>query len=128
MIISHPRGLYTILVDTSRRIVYEAPLGVWKKEDYMEYHSLYMNVIVPTLGEGAWSICTDLRKYRISDIEDVMNHHIDWLSENNIKYCAIIVDSAMVKIQIDKVLNTKILQQAFLEEAEADMWLKSIGF
>lgn len=128
MFISHPRGLYTIMVDTTRRIVYEAPLGVWSKEDYMEYHSLYLNVIVPTLGNGAWSICTDLRKYRMSDLDDIMKLHIDWLSENNVKYGAIIVDSAMVKIQIDKAISSKIMQQAFLEEAEADAWLKSIGF
>lgn len=128
MYISHPRGLYTIMVDTTRRIVYEAPLGVWTKEDYMEYHNLYLNVILPTLGNGAWSICTDLRKYKLSDLEDIMKPHIDWYSENNVKYCAIIVDSAMIKIQIDKVINSKLKQQAFLEEAEADAWLKSIGF
>lgn len=128
MVISHPRGLYTIMVDTVRRIVYEAPVGLWTKDNYMEYHNLFIEVILPTLGEGAWSICTDFRKYRMSDLEDVMVNHLDWLSENNVKFSGLIVDSAIIRMQINKVMGTRIPQQAFLDEAEADHWLKSKGF
>ncbi len=128
MFISHPRGLYTIMVDTSRRIVYEAPVGVWTKEDYREYHNLYINVIVPTLGEGGWSLCTDLRKYRMSDVDEDVNNHIEWLREKNVQYSGMIVDSAIIKMQMDKIMKTRIPQQTFLDEAEADMWLKSNGY
>lgn len=128
MVISHPRGLYTIMVDADRRIVYEAPVGLWTKDDYMEYHNLYLDVILPALGAGEWSICTDYRKYRMSNVEEVLDEHINWLSENNVKYSGMVVDSAIIRMQINKAVGSRIPQQAFLDEAEADMWLKSKGF
>jgi hypothetical protein len=128
MLITHPKGLYTINYDTARKVVYEAPVGLWTKEEYTEYHSQYENKIGPATGKQPWAICTDLRKYKMSDLGEVMSKHVEWLSDNNVKFSAMIVDSAIVKMQINRAVSGKIPQQAFLNETEADEWLKSKGF
>ncbi len=128
MLITHPKGLYTIKYDAARKVVYEAPVGLWNKDEYAEYHSQYVNKIGPEIGKQPWAICTDLRKYKISDLGDVMAKHVEWLIENNVKYSAMIVDSAIVKMQINRAVGVKIPQQAFLNETEAEEWLKTKGF
>lgn len=128
MLISNPKGLYTIKYDEARKVVFEAPVGLWTKEDYSEYHSQFENKLGPALGGKPWAICSDLRKYKISDLGDVMAKHTEWLGNNNLQYGAIIVDSAIVKMQINRAISSKFPQQAFLDEKEADEWLKSKGF
>ncbi|MGB8455077.1 MAG: hypothetical protein WCD89_22450 [Anaerocolumna sp.] len=128
MLITHPKGFYTINYDTARKVVYEAPVGLWTKEEYAEYHSQYVNKIGPAMGKQPWAICTDLRKYKMSDLGEVMAKHVEWMADNNAKFSAMIVDSAIVKMQINRAISGKIPQQAFLNETEADEWLKSKGF
>lgn len=128
MLINNPKGLYTINFDDKRKVVYEAPVGLWTKEEYAEYHSQFENKIGPATGNQSWAICSDLRKYKISDLGDIMGKHIEWLIENNCKYSALIVDSAIVKMQINRAVGGKLPQQAFLDDKEADEWLKSKGF
>lgn len=128
MLISHSKGLYTIMVNEERRIVYEAPIGEWKKTDYEEYQALYLNTIKPCLGEGEWALCTDLRKYRISEIEELIGNQIDWYCNNRMKCAALIVDSAMIKVHISKIISNKFNVMGFLDEADAEQWLKSLGF
>ncbi|BCJ96209.1 hypothetical protein acsn021_37780 [Anaerocolumna cellulosilytica] len=128
MLITHPKGLYTIKYDSARRVAYDAPVGLWTKEDYADYHSQYVNKIGPAVGGQTWAVCTDVRKYKISDLGDVIAKHTEWLNENKVQYAAIIVDSAIVKMQMNRAVGGKIPQQAFLNEQEADEWLKSKGF
>ncbi|SHM32255.1 hypothetical protein SAMN02746066_01587 [Anaerosporobacter mobilis DSM 15930] len=128
MLISNPKGLYTINYDPVKKLVKEAPVGLWTKEDYAEYHSQFENKIGPALGNQPWAICSDLRKYKVSDLGEIMAKHTDWLANNNLKYGAVIVDSAIVKMQINRAISSKFEQQAFLTEEEADVWLKSKGF
>ncbi len=128
MLISNPKGLYTINYDPVRKLVKEAPIGLWTKEDYAEYHSQFENKIGPAVGNQPWAICSDLRKYKVSDLGDIMAKHTDWLADNNVKFGAVIVDSAIVKMQINRAISSKFTQQAFLTEEEAEEWLKSKGF
>lgn len=128
MLITHPKGLYTIKYDSTRKIVYEAPVGLWTKEDYAEYHSQFENKIGPALGGQPWAICTDLRKYKISDLGDVIAKHTEWMQNNKLQHIALIVDSAIVKMQINRAVAGKVPQQAFLNEEEAETWLKSKGY
>lgn len=128
MLITHPKGLYTINYDSARKVVTDIPIGLWSKENYLEYHDEYVNKIVPAIGKQSWATCTDLRKYKMSDLGDVMAKHVEWLADNNVKFAAVIVDSAIVKMQINRAVAGRIPQQAFLNEAEADQWLKSKGF
>lgn len=128
MMITHPKGLYSINYDADKRVVYEAPVGLWTKEDYEEYHSQFVDKIGPALSKQPWVIVSDLRKYKMSDLGDVMAKHTEWLAENNLQYGAVIVDSAIVKMQINRAISSKFLQQAFLNEDEAMAWLKTKGF
>lgn len=128
MLISQPNGLYTISYDSAKKLVKEAPVGLWTKEEYAEYHSQFENKIGPAIGGQSWAIRTDLRKYKVSDLGEVMAKHTEWLASNNLKFGAIIVDSAIVKMQINRAISSKFTQQAFLTEEEADEWLKSKGF
>lgn len=128
MLITEPNGKYTIKYDSTRKVVLEAPVGLWTKEDYAEYHSQFVNKIGPAVGKQDWAICTDLRKYKLSDLGDVISKHAEWMYQNNLKFIALIVDSAIVKMQINRAVAGKVPQQAFLDEKEAEDWLKSKGF
>lgn len=128
MMITHPRGLYSINYDPDKKLIYETPVGLWTKEDYNEYHEQYVNKIGPVIGKQPWAAITDVRKYKMSDLGDVMAKHTDWLVENNIQCAAVIVDSAIVKMQINRAVSSKFPQQAFLNEDEAAAWLKTKGF
>lgn len=128
MKIQHPDGLYTIEFDEKRRVIFEKPVGQWKKEEYLEYHSQYVNVIEPLLAGKPFAICSDLRKYKISDLAEEMAIHADWLIKNQVKFGAVIVDSAIVKMQINRAFSSSFPQQAFLSDDEASQWLQSKGF
>lgn len=128
MQITNSKGLYTINLDESKKIVFEATVGLWKREDYLEYHSQFENKIGPALKGQPWAICSDLRKYKMSDLGDVMAKHTEWMASNHLKCAAIIVDSAIVKMQMNRAISTKFPQQVFTSEEEAKSWLKSKGF
>lgn len=128
MTITHPKGLYTIKVDTARKIVHEAPVGLWTKEEYQEYHQQYEQKVAPLITKEPWAILCDMTKYKMSDLGDVLAKHADWLANNNCKMTAMVVDSAIVKMQINRAVSGKIAQQAFTSVDEADAWLKTKGF
>lgn len=128
MLVTHAKGLYSINYDPDKKLVYETPVGLWTKEDYEEYHSQYENKIGPAIGKQPWVIVSDLRKYKMSDLGEVMAKHTAWMADNNLQCAAVIVDSAIVKMQINRAISSKFPQQAFLNEDEAMAWLKSKGF
>lgn len=128
MFISHPEGRYTIQYDPDKNLVFEAPIGLWNKDYYKEYHSQYVEKIGPILNGKPWAIRSDLRKYKISDLTPLLAMHTDWLAANNLQSAAIIVDNAIVKMQINRAISSKFIQKAFLTEEEADEWLRSKGF
>lgn len=128
MLIAEPNGLYTINYDSGRKVVFQSPAGLWTKENYHEYHMQFVNKIGPALGKKPWALCTDFRKYKLSDLGDEIKIHTEWMYENNLQCSAVIVDSAIVKMQMNRVMDGKVPQQAFLSEAEAEEWLKSKGF
>lgn len=128
MEIKDSKGLYTLKFDSARKVLFEAPVGLWTRDEYVEYHSQFENKIGPAAAKQPWSICSDLRKYKMSDLGDVMAKHMDWLASNNVQYSAVIVDSAIVKMQVNRASGSKVQQQAFLTEEEASDWLKSKGF
>lgn len=128
MLFSHPEGLYTISYDSERRLVREVPVGLWTKEEYLEYHNNLVNILGPLVCNEPWAILSDLRKYKISDLGDALAIHTEWLANNNLKYGAILCDSPIVKLQVNRAIGNKFEQRAFLTEEEAEEWLKSKGF
>lgn len=122
------KGKYTLEVDASRSICYEVPMGLWDKDDYERYHNDYVTKVAAQFGGKKWAICTDLRNYKTSNISDAMNAHAEWAANNGLSCAAFIVDSAIVKMQMNRATSGKLTQQAFTDINEAKEWLKSQGF
>jgi|BioPla2DNA2_1021312.scaffolds.fasta_scaffold63385_2 hypothetical protein len=127
MEIKGPRGLYTIRYDAVRKICYEVPVGLWTKEDYQIYHNDYVSKIGPLLN-GKWAKIVDLRQYKTSDITEEINKHSKWMMSTGCNTLAFIVESAIVKMQMNNAGAGTFQQQAFTDEKEAYEWLKSKGF
>ncbi len=122
-----PRGLYTIRFDVGRKICYEVPVGIWTKDDYKIYHSDYVSKIGPRLN-GKWAKLIDLRRYKTSDITEEINKHSKWMLSTGCNTMAFIVESAIVKMQMNTAGAGIFQQKAFTDEKEANEWLKSKGF
>lgn len=128
MQIKDSSGLYVIDFDVNKRISVEKNMGLWSKEDYLRYHNDYVTKIGPLLGGKPWAKLVDITEYKTSDIADVMAKHAEWMLQNNARYAAIIVSSAIAKMQVNMVVSGKFEQKAFSTQAEAIEWLKSQGF
>lgn len=128
MQISCPQGKYTIKYDSARRVSYETPIGFWTKEDYQRYHNDYVSQIGPLVKGKTWAKYVDLRNYKPSDISDEINKHAEWMNKSGCNTTAIMVASAIVKMQMNRAGSGHVQQQAFTDENEADAWLKSQGF
>lgn len=123
-----PKGMYTMKYDEGRKIIYETPVGFWTKEDYQRYANDYVSKLGPVVKGKTWATLTDLRNYKTSDISDEINKHAEWMKNSGCTTAAVIVSSAIVKMQINRLGSNHFQQQAFTDEKEADAWLKGQGF
>ncbi|SHO49303.1 SpoIIAA family protein [Anaerocolumna xylanovorans] len=128
MMISHPKGTYTINYNAKERMVYVTPIGLWTNEDFEEYHNQFMEIIGPIICKEPWVIIYDIRKYQFYEPGNLSEEHLDWQAENNLKYRAIITDSDQAKKCLGGISSSKVPQQIFINEDEAIAWLKSKGF
>lgn len=128
MLIQDPQGKYTIKVDTTRNIVSEAQTGLWNKEDMKRFNSDFVNKIGPALKGKKWARLSNLRGYKPSDITEEIKEHVDWAEKNGLSCAAIVVESAIVKMQMGRSAIGSVKPKIFLDENEADAWLKSQGY
>ncbi|RKD34670.1 hypothetical protein [Thermohalobacter berrensis] len=129
MIIKDTQGKYEVKVNTNRNIVYEKLIGLFKDEDMERYHEEFKNKIAPALKGQKWTKCTDLREYKTSSITETGKKHLEWCKKNGMVPGAIIVSSAVVKMQMNRIAREdKLAPTAFTDEKEADAWLKEQGF
>lgn len=63
------------------------------------------------IGNKAWALVSDLKNYKMSDLEKVITKHAEWLASSNLQYAAAIVDSTCVKMQINKAIFIKFLSK-----------------
>ncbi len=127
MIIYDEKKMYTLNFDEKRRIMYEQNTGVWNKEVFKRFESDYHG-ISNILNSKPWAKLCDLRSYKVSGINEELAAYTEWMTNNNLKAAATIVDSAVTQVQMNKAVGTKFAMKAFLSESEADKWLKSQGF
>lgn len=122
------KGKYKIKVDTARRISWETNIGVWAQEDLDRFQNDYAVKILPLLKGKDWAISSDVRQYKTSPID--MDKHVAWKNANGAKLGVIIVESAVVKLQINKASagSKGFTVQAVINEEEASEWLASKGF
>lgn len=129
MLIKDVKGMYTIEVDKSRKLVKETPLGLWKKEDVERFHNDYMSKVVPQLaGAKEWAILSDLRQYKTSNVVAELQNHVMWKVEKGLNRAAIVVDSAINKMQMKRTGGTAMEPMPFTSVEEASDWLKGEGF
>jgi hypothetical protein len=129
MLIKDANGKYEIEVNTQRGIVFEKIEGLWSLEDIQRYHQDYMTKILPAFKNRKWAKCCDVRTYKASTITDELNKNMALYAQNGLVGGAIIVDSAIVKMQLSRSTKSLGLEPVpFGSLAEADEWLKSQGF
>ncbi|MFZ5352704.1 MAG: hypothetical protein ACOZCL_08270 [Bacillota bacterium] len=122
------KGMYTISFDPARCVVFEKNTGFWHPEDVKRFHNDYVVKIGPHLDGKPWAKYSDLREYKTSSINNEINEHVSWMISKNVKSVAILVESAIVKLQMNRAINNKFSQKAFDDEKEANEWLIAQGF
>ncbi len=129
MLIKDSKGMYEIKVDASRCISYEKNNGFWSAEDFKRFHNDYVSKVVPCFKGKKWAKCSDLTEYKVSTIVDEVNAHNAYCESNGLNCAALIVDSPVVKMQMNRTAKgVGVNPVAFTDAAEADAWLKSQGF
>ncbi|ABW18435.1 hypothetical protein [Alkaliphilus oremlandii] len=125
MIIKDSKGSYELKVDAARGIVYETFNGFLNMESM---HNDYVNKVFPLIKGKKWTKCSDLRNYKTTTLNDG-DTHLEWCTKNGMVPGAIIVASAIVKMQMNRLGKTSNSDPvAFDNLEEADAWLKSQGF
>lgn len=125
-IIKDEKNTYELKVDSSRGIVYE------KFNDFLDIESLhndYVTEVHPLLKGKKWTKCSDMTKYKVSNIGNIGNKHIEWCTRNGMVQGIIIVESSIVKMQMKRASNAnKVNPEICTSLQEAEQWLKKQGF
>lgn len=128
MTIQSPSGKYITTYDPVRKLVTEQHMGTWTQEDASTYNQEFISKIMSTIKMQPWGLLCDLSKYVISQLGGSLSERAEWLASVNVQYIAMVVDSAAVKMQMNRVAVGNIPMKAFTSREEADAWLKSKGF
>lgn len=129
MIIKDVNGKYEMELNTQRGIVFEKIDGLWNMDDIKRYHQDYMTKVLPAFKNRKWVKCSDCRTYKASTVMDELNKNMVIYAQNGLVGGAIIVDSAIVKMQLSRSTKNLGLEPVpFDNIKEADEWLKTQGF
>lgn len=121
-------GKYEVKVDSRRGVVYQKNIGLWTEADMERFHNDVVKKVIPLLKGKKWTAISDSREYKTSPIAESMASHIDYCEKNGMVGGAVIVDSAIVKMQINRAAKGSGLSpMAFTSLDEAEEWLKSKG-
>ncbi len=126
--IQSPSGKYVTTYDPARKIVTEEVMGVWTEEDFKSYNQEFLSKIVSAIKMQPWCLLSDTSKYVISDLGNSVTERSEQLASLNLQHVAIVVNSAAVKMQMNRAVGNKLSMQAFTTKEEANDWLKSKGF
>lgn len=130
MLIKDTQGLYEIKVDTTRRIAYQTHFkGLFTAEALERLDNDYKKKVIPMFKGQKWSKLCDLRDYTLGNIVNEMNVHNEYCIKNGMADVALVVESAIVKIQMNRGAKAvDFAPTAFTDVKEADEWLKSKGY
>ncbi len=129
MIVKDVQGKYEMDINSQRGVVFETISGFWTLEDIQRYHQDYMNKVIPAMKNKKWAKCSDVRTYKASNITDELNKNMAVYAQNGLVGGALIVDSAIVKMQLSRsTKNIGLDPVPFDNLKEADEWLKSQGY
>ncbi|WP_099191075.1 hypothetical protein [Tepidibacter mesophilus] len=127
------KGMYTILVDKRRRIVYEKNIGVWTSEDLNRFLDDYKNIVFNILGnDKPWSKFCNLSQYQVSNIYNELIEFLKILTNDGLKHCTMVCDDPIVTAQMHELCKQVNLNYAFFSGVnafeDAFNWLESMGY
>ena len=130
MVIKDKEGLYEIRVDTQTNIVYQIHnKGLFTAEAVKRLDNDYRTKVIPLLEGKKWAKLCDLRNYQMTSNVDEMNAHNAYCIEHGMVAGALVMDSAVLKLQMSRSGKAVNLEpNIFSSVEEAEKWLKSQGF
>jgi len=128
MIITDIKGMYTIEVSPNGTIVQEAQKGAWTVDDFKRFQAEYASKIAPLVKGKKWAKCSDVSEYKTSSISTELQSHIEWAVGLGLTAGAIVLKSAVVKMQMNRGSGTLVSPKMFDNKAEAMSFLESEGY
>lgn len=130
MVIKDKEGLYEIRVDTQTNIVYQIHnKGLFTAEAVKRLDDDYRTKVIPLLEGKKWAKLCDLRNYQMTSNVDEMNAHNVYCIEHGMAVGALVMDSAVLKLQMNRSGKAiGVAPNVFSSVEEAEEWLKSQGF
>lgn len=128
MIITDVKGMYTIEVSPTGTIVQEMQKGSWTIDDFKRFQAEYASKIAPLVKGKKWAKCSDIAEYKTSSISTELQAHIKWAVGLGLAGGAIILKSAVVKMQMNRGSGTLISPKMFDNKADAMKFLISEGY
>lgn len=127
------KGMYTILLDKRRRIVYEKNVGIWTNEDFKRFLDDYKNIVFTELGnDKPWAKFCNLNQYEVSCIYNDLREFLRISIDKGFSHCAIISNSSLVNSQIHEVCKQISLNHSFFGGIDAfedaSDWLSDNGY
>ncbi|MCB2289683.1 hypothetical protein LGK97_07890 [Clostridium sp. CS001] len=128
MKITDIKDMYTIEVNTNGTIVHEMQKGFWTVEDFKRFQADYISKVAPLIKGKKWAKCSDLTEYKTSSIATEIQSHIAWAADLGLTNAAIILNSAVVKMQMNRGAGNVVNPKMFDNKVEAISWLESEGY
>ena len=122
------KGMYTIEVSPNGTIVEEMQSGFWNTEDFKRFQADYTSKIAPLVKGKKWAKCCDVKEYKTSPITSELQAHTKWAATIGLCTGAIIVTSAIVKMNLNRSSLDTVTPTMFDNKAEAIIWLESQGY
>jgi len=117
-------------LDQQRNILYYEQIGIWSVEDFDRFYDKYKEM-VKYINKKPWAVLDNLKGYKPSTqvTPEMMNSIVNLAIENGISCAAILLESATLKMQLNRSNSEKRVQITYFDdEEEAFQWLESKGF
>lgn len=127
------KGMYTILVDKRRRIVYEKLIGALSSEDFKRFIHDYKNMVFNEIGNyKPWGKFCNLSNYKLSGNFNELTDFLNLSVENGLSHGIIITNDALVKSQMHEISKRTSMDYSFFSGIDAfddaSDWLDFNGY
>jgi hypothetical protein len=120
---------YILIVDTSKNIVIEKPVGYWKPSDIQRLNDDYVEKVIPLFENKKWMKLCDLRSYDVSMITEELKAYIRKVEGFGFMGGAIVVDetnkyASVIELQMRKATqDSSIVLALFTNYKDAQAWV-----
>ncbi|MFL0253258.1 hypothetical protein ACJDT4_22890 [Clostridium neuense] len=128
-VIKDKEGKYELKADPIKNRLYQTTVGLWKEADIERFTEDVMDKMIPVFKGHKWACVTDVRQFKASAISEKLNNLLETCKSKGFFGGAIIVDSAVVKMQLNMASKKSgLAQKAFTDTKECEEWLDSQGY